>query len=105
MIHHLAPPRSGRRVYTFSVQRREDGALFDFEQSAFRPSGDVPPQAVTKPMVCQGRDSYAAFDHMKDGEKFIISIYDIKLCAVVAELPVPSEQEERPDDRRRRRDR
>jgi hypothetical protein len=52
--------------------------FFDFKRNVFRPSGNTLSRDNKGQMFGRGRASVANFDHMEEGEKYVIRIYDAK---------------------------
>jgi hypothetical protein len=86
-IRYTAPVKPGATV-AYSVERREDGAYFDFVLCAFRPYKDIPKSATTGAMVLHEEVRYAEFKHAKAGKEYIIRVHDGPGGKPIAELPV-----------------
>ena len=74
-IRYLAPAAAGVS-FAYAVQRREDGAYFDFEQGVYRPLKGVSQQAPTAPLVREGEAAVAEFHHLNIGKQYTIRIID-----------------------------
>jgi hypothetical protein len=91
LVRYLAPAAAGS-AFTYSVERRADGAFFDFELDVFRPLDDILPQATTRPLIYYDAGSVAAhFEQADDSGAYTFRVYDVGHGSkLVAELPVPA---------------
>jgi hypothetical protein len=86
-IRYEEPAETGGS-FTYSVQRRGDGAFFDFGLGVFRPLRGRPPRAAAAPLVRRGRTASARFDHMEIGKDYIVRVHEAGRGRVVADLPL-----------------
>jgi hypothetical protein len=63
-------------TFAYSVQRRADGAYFDFERGVYRPQEHIPRHATTAPLTWDGEAMAASFDHLKLGEEYIVRLLE-----------------------------
>jgi hypothetical protein len=84
-IRYEEPAETGGS-FTYSVQRRADGAVFDFGLAMFRILRGRLPRSAAAPLVRLGRAASARFDHMKAGEDYIIRIHEAG--RIIADLPL-----------------
>jgi hypothetical protein len=81
-IRYMAPPADGV-TFAYSVQRRADGAYFDFEQGIYRPLASIPRHAATAPLVRGGEAVVGHFGHLKLGEEYIVHLIENRPTGMV----------------------
>jgi hypothetical protein len=87
-IRYLAPAAAGS-AFAYSVERREDRLLFDFELCVFRRLKDIPSHAVTELMIYHDGTASANFNHLEEGKKYIFRVHRIgQVDKIIATLPV-----------------
>jgi len=69
-------PAAAGTAFTYSVQRHEDGAFFDFEQKTFRPLECIAPHAARRLLRRGVRGLFANFKHSEVGKKYIILVVE-----------------------------
>jgi hypothetical protein len=87
-IRYLEPAAAGAS-FTYSVERREDEAFFDFKLGGFRLLGDIEARALTAPLIYHDGAATAEFNHDVDGEAYIVRIHRVGMGdRIVAEIPL-----------------
>lgn len=86
-IRYTAPVATSA-IVTYSVERREDGAFFDFDLRVFRPYKDIPKHVTTGAMLVSAGAMSAEFNYAKVGKEYIIRVHDGPGGKPIAELPV-----------------
>ena len=82
-------PAAAGTAFTYSVQRHEDGAFFDFEQKTFRPLECIAPHAARRLLRRGVRGLFANFKHSEVGKKYIILVVEASPHgSIIAEVPV-----------------
>ncbi len=88
-IRYMEPAAAGAS-FTYSVERQEDEAFFDFKLGRFRLLGDITARAVSAPLTYSDNDAATAeFNHVVDGETYIVRIHRAdRGDRIIAEIPL-----------------